>query len=574
MPTTSIDSRLMSFGELLIGSNHYAVPNFQRDYSWTETEVEELWTDITSTIDEDRNEHFFGAIVVNNSNKPRLWLIDGQQRITTTSLLMCVIRDIAKEKEDVELSLLISQNYLGFLDVRTRRTEPKLILNDTNNQFYQENFIEPKSISFLKNKSKKIPQGQSKSSNKLMLNAYLLLYEKVQERALESENLIVSLIQIEECVREKLNSIVISVADESNSYLIFETLNNRGLELSVADLLKNHLFSKSSDRLSDVQTKWVEINREIDKFDLTKFIRHYWISNYGEVSEKDLFRKISTQLKNSSEVFDFVNSLHESSEIYSAFQNSQSSIWDSYNPEVKKDVKRLRVFDVSECFPALLAAKETLPGSLFVKFLRAIVIFSFRYSVICNLNPSKLEPLYSDLSTHLRKRKPKNIKEMKDVFEKLAKLCPDDDFFFESFQKKSLGRNYAGLARYVLQEINSHYAGHKELVANPDTTEVNLEHILPQKPNATWLAKFSKKEDPNQYIYRLGNLTLLDSKINRSVGNSSFQDKCSKAFSRSQLEITKEISICSVWSPKQIEERQTRMAEAACQIWQLDYYKK
>jgi Protein of unknown function (DUF1524) len=129
------------------------------------------------------------------------------------------------------------------------------------------------------------------------------------------------------------------------------------------------------------------------------------------------------------------------------------------------------------------------------------------------------------------------------------------------------------LARYILQEINSHYTGHKELVANPNSNEVNLEHILPQKPNETWLVKFSKA-DPGQYVYRLGNLTLLDSKINRRVGNSSFQDKCSKAFSSSKLEITREISECSIWGPKQIEERQTKMAKAASQIWCLDYYKK
>jgi hypothetical protein len=553
----------MSFGELLTSSNYYAVPNFQRDYSWTEMEVEEFWTDITNTIDEKRNEHFFGVIVVNNSEKPKLWLIDGQQRITTTSLLMCVLRDIAKEKGDAQLALAISQQYLGSLDLRTRRTEPKLILNDTNNEFYQENFVESKDIEFLR-KIKK----QNGKSNKLMLEAYLSLHKNVQERASKSENFIETLIQIEECIRDKLNSIVVSVADESNSYLIFETLNNRGLELSVADLLKNHLFSKAGDKLTDVQKKWIDINREIDKFDVTKFIHHYWISNYGGVSEKDLFRKISTKLKDPLDVYNFVNALLESAETYAGFKNSQSPVWDACHQEVKLDIARLKLFEVTECYPALLAAKEVLPGSLFFKFLRMIVIFSFRYSVICSLNPNKLEPLYSEIATYIRKRKPKNVQE---IFEKLAKLYPDDKLFHESFQKKSFNKNSTGLARYILQEINSHYAGHKELIANPNATEVNLEHILPQKPNDVWLAKFSKTTDPSQYIYRLGNLTLLDSKMNRSVGNSSFQEKCNKAFSRSQLEITKEISIYTNWSPKQIEERQTKMADAACQIWRLDY---
>jgi hypothetical protein len=568
MPTTNIDSRLMSFGELLTGNNSYIVPDFQRDYSWTETEVDELWTDITNTLDENRNEHFFGAIVVNNSDKPKLRLIDGQQRITTTSLLMCVLRNMANEKDDTQLSSIISQKYLGSLDTRTRRTEPKLRLNDTNNQFYQENFVEPKDIIYLR-KIKKFSQGQHKS-NKLMIESYILLYDKIEERASKSLDFIESLIQIEECIRDKFNSIVISVADESNSYLIFETLNNRGLELSVADLLKNHLFSKSSEKLPEIQRKWIEINQEIDKFDLTKFIRHYWISNYGDVSEKDLFRKISTQLKSSLEVFDFVNSLRNSSEIYGAFKNPQSSIWDSYPQDVKSDIARLRVFDANECYPALLAAKEVLNPGSFLKLLKMIVIFSFRYTVICNLNPNKLETMYGEISTHIRKRKPKSTKEIAGI---IAKLDPEDDIFSEAFQKKILNKNQTELARYILQEINSNYVGNKELVANPNSSEVNLEHVLPQKPSEAWLAKFSKT-DPGHYVYRLGNLALLESKVNRTIGNSSFQEKCSKAFSSSRLEITREISENTVWGPKQIEERQEKMAKAASKIWNLALYKK
>lgn len=112
--------------------------------------------------------------------------------------------------------------------------------------------------------------------------------------------------------------------------------------------------------------------------------------------------------------------------------------------------------------------------------------------------------------------------------------------------------------------------GSKELVANPNGTELNLEHILPQKPSESWLVEFSKT-DYSQYIDRLGNMTLLDSKVNRKVGNNSFQEKCTAAFIHSKLEITKEILNSSIWGVKQIEERQKKMAKAACQIWHLNY---
>jgi uncharacterized protein with ParB-like and HNH nuclease domain len=567
MPASSIDSRLISFGEVFTGNNYYSVPSFQRDYSWTEDEVAQLWSDITDTLDEGRSEYFMGAIVVNNSKKPELVLIDGQQRLTTISILMCVLRDIAKEKGDNQLAQQISQSYLGLLNLRTRKTEPKLVLNDRNNQFYQENIVESKEIADLNYLVKK---RNLDKSNKLIIDAYVSLYYLVQEHILKKEEFIEALIQLEECIRDKLVSIVISVADEANSYLIFETLNDRGLELSVADLLKNYLFSRASNRIQEVQRIWTEIDLLVGKFDLTKFIRYYWLSKYGVVREKELYRTIARELQKQSEVFDFLKSLREAAEIYSAFEKPDSSIWDSYDLALKNDIARLSLFKVSQCYSVLLAAKECLPDSLFPKVLRMIVIISFRYNIICGFSAVRLESAYSEAAKYIRSQAPKSIK---PIFEQLdkAKVYPSDTDFINYFEVKSVsGSNAAKLARYILSEINSYYMGSKELVANPNGTELNLEHILPQTPSESWLVEFPKT-DKTQYVYRLGNMTLLDSSVNRKVGNNSFQEKCSTAFSHSKLEITKEILNYSVWGSKQIEERQKKMAKAACQIWRLNY---
>jgi hypothetical protein len=196
-----------------------------------------------------------------------------------------------------------------------------------------------------------------------------------------------------------------------------------------------------------------------------------------------------------------------------------------------------------------------------------LVIFSLRYNIICGLNPNKLESAYSKTAKYLRERKPNSIK---NIFEQLKEFYPNDAEFAKYFAEKTLTVSNTKLARYILSEINSYYMGSKELVANPNGTELNLEHILPQTPSKSWLEEFSKL-DHSQYIYRLGNMTLLNSSVNRKVGNTSFQEKCSVAFAHSKLEITKEILKYSVWGPSQIEERQKNMANAACQIWRLDY---
>ncbi|WP_211173260.1 DUF262 domain-containing protein, partial [Brasilonema bromeliae] len=404
-------------------------------------------------------------------------------------------------------------------------------------------------------------------SNKLLIDAYLLLFKQISKRITEQGDFAEFIIEIEECIRDRLLSILIAVADEANSYLIFETLNDRGLDLSVADLLKNYLFSRATDKLKDVQKKWEEINLLADRFELTKFIRHYWLSKYELVTEKNLYRKIAEKVRNSLQVFDFVSQLREAAEVYGAFENSQSHVWDSYDSGLKQDIERLSLFKVSQCYSVLIAAKESLPDELFPKVLRMIVILSFRYNVICSLNPNKLEAAYSKTSKYIQEQKPKSVKA---IFEELKEFYPSDIHFKRAFAEKIIAASNAKLARYILSEINQHYMDSKELIANPNATELNLEHILPQTPSEKWLVEFPKT-DYNQYIYRLGNMTLLDSSINRKVGNTSFQDKCATAFSTSQLEITKEIINYRVWSPKQVEERQSKMAEAACQIWRLGY---
>ncbi len=570
MPASTIDSRLMSFGELLGGNNSYSVPLFQRDYSWTDEQVDQLCQDITETLDENRSEHFIGSIVVNSSEKPKLMLIDGQQRVATISILMCVLRDIAKEKGDSQLADTISQKYLGSLNLRTRKIESKLVLSEKNNQFFQDNIVESKDLAFLNQLSRGLSKKKDtdNKSNKLIVDAYLSLHKWVQARIENVEQFEEVILELEECVKNKLISILISVADEANSYLIFETLNDRGLDLSVADLLKNYLFSRAADKLKEVQRKWDEINRLANKFELKTFIRHYWMSKYEVVPEKELYRKISEKFKSSSEVFGFVKELSEAAELYNALEDSRSPVWDDYSQDVRADIERLDLFQVSQCYSVLMAAKENLPNELFPKILRMMVIVSFRYNIICELNPIKPLTIYSKVAKYIRSEKPKFAKA---IFDLLPEIYPNDREFEDDFAAKTIPTRNAKLARYILSEIESYYRGsNKELIANPNATQVNLEHIMPQKPKDEWLVEFPKKEY-DQYVDRLGNMTLLSSPINRKVGNASFKQKCTAAFAQSELKITQEILEYPVWSPKQIEERQRKMAKVACRIWRLDY---
>jgi uncharacterized protein with ParB-like and HNH nuclease domain len=549
---TNIDSRTTSLGKLLANDyTRFAVPAYQRDYSWKKEQVQQLWKDITDNKSE---EYFMGAIVINNSAKPEE-LIDGQQRLATISLLMCVIRDIAKKYGDVVLSEAISNRYLGSLELRTREREPKLTLNEADNKFFQENFIDFKELSTLKEvakSKKKLPE-----SNQLLLDAYLFLYSEVDQAYTNSSEI---LIEIEECIQKRCIVILISTPDEANAFLIFEVLNDRGLDLSVADLLKNHIFSKSSENLNnlkDTQKRWENISKFIDKSDLKKFIRHYWLSKYEKViREKQLYEALKEELRAYTDVKTFVKDLELCSETYEELQEPDSILWNGYSRSIKSDLHSLKLFKVNLCHSVLLAAKTCLNDETFVQVVHMMAIISFRYNVICNFSPTKLEEVYNKLSLYIRNNKRLTAKQ---IFDKLIQDYPS---------VKSTTN--IQLARDILVEINNYYHKNRELTTNRNGDDVNLEHILPRNPSKDWDITFKKKEI-DSYICRLGNMTLLQSIPNKKIGNASFQNKCEQAYSKSELIITQELLSYPEWSPKQIETRQKRMAETACKIWRLDY---
>lgn len=561
---TSFESRLISIGELLSGDKAYTVPEFQRDYSWTETEVEELWTDLMASIQEDRPQHFLGSIVVHRPPEGPLVVIDGQQRLATVSLLMCVIRDICLEGGDERRASIANDYVVGSRDFATLKSSPRLTLNDTNNPTYQDYLVEHHSLDSLRDHARK---RTTRVSNRLVVRAYLQLNATVHREMTQATDSTDFLIQIMQCVSERFVAIVITVPNLEDAYLIFETLNDRGLELTVADLLKNHLFSRASNRLLEVKRAWEEMNSFLGTAELPRFIRHYWVSSHGLVREKELYRLIAKSVRSSGESISLATHLRGSARVYGALENPNDVLWAELGPDFEEDLRSLNTLNVTQCYPVLLAAKETLNQQMFKILIRMLLVISLRYSVICGMGTGTLEQTYSDLCQYLRAQKPKSPKQL---FERVAQVYPSDEDFSRSFEEKVL-RN-GRIARYILLELNNEMMSTPELRTNPNAAKVNLEHILPQNPSIAWAAAvFDDPDELSEYVHRLGNMTLLQAADNREIGNAAFVEKRDVVYAKSMLQITQQLSSYTEWSRDAIEERQRKMARLACKVWRLDY---
>jgi len=202
---------------------------------------------------------------------------------------------------------------------------------------------------------------------------------------------------------------------------------------------------------------------------------------------------------------------------------------------------------------------------MFKLLLRDIISFTFRWSTICGYNPNIMERLYSELAIKLRK----NEIDIKEIRKKFRDNIPRDEEFIDKFKEKNIKNNK--LAKYILLKINNYLMkkrGQKELTV--DIKRVNLEHIIPRKPNREWLEFFKKKgiENWEELIYKIGNLTILLKEYNKRASNAFFTQK-KEMYKESKLPLNEKLKDYNEFGPQQIEERAEEMANIAKDIWKV-----
>ena len=251
---------------------------------------------------------------------------------------------------------------------------------------------------------------------------------------------------------------------------------------------------------------------------------------------------------------------------------NEYALWpdeDAYDASFEASINELRLFRVTQCNPILLNVTQAFrrPKDIAKSFL-IVANFSFRYFIIGNQSPGNLERVSNTIAVKIRKGK---VTKPKELAEELQAISPDATFRAD-FSLVEFSKARARIARYTLAKLNNHLsknANGAEQVTNPDAKQVNLEHVLPQNPTQIWRAGFEKQVAPEDYIYKLGNLTLLTNKVNRDVADKSFADKKKEAFSKSALVLNQTVRRFSKWSNVEIEKRQQELAKVALELWNL-----
>lgn len=371
-------------------------------------------------------------------------------------------------------------------------------------------------------------------------------------------------------IQKKAGIVVVTVADEIGAYRIFETLNDRGLKASQADILKNYFYSRASTRLSEAISAWnavagaVEVLGGDENERLVTYIRHLWITTDGPTKERELAASIRAKVTSFNRSLTFLNDASARVQDYVALSNPQHQKWAGYKTSVKQNVEVLSAqLQVEQIKPLLFAVATKFSPEEAEKAFRLFVSWSVRFLIVGGRG-GLLDTQYSQRAQDVGTGK---ITKARDLRDAMSRHVPTDTEFAQVFATARVSRTH--LARYYLRAIERFRENdpQPEYVPNDDTSDINLEHILPLNPSAAWNVDPESARAAQKLI---GNMVLLKADQNRDLGNATFAEKRA-ILGGSGYATTNEVAAFQTWTVAEIRERQAKLANDAVQTWPVSF---
>ncbi len=291
----------MGIGRLLKEGGRFFIPHHQRDYSWTEDELDQFFKDIADAQTSDQSEYFIGLMVFMPEGEREFTILDGQQRLATTIIILAAIRSWLRARDFIADAEQIQDDYIALGEIGRQDLEPSLVLNESNNDVFMRHVIRESAIEDIEQELASLSRYDP---NRRLLEAALFCRTRVKEIGLEAEDTSQGaehLFRLVRYIRDNVKVVRLNVPNEANAYTVFETLNDRGLDLSVLDLVKNHLFGRAGSQMAlrDMQRRWTQMASSLTNVRADDFIKAWWTSRHGRVQNPQLFARFKERVSSS-----------------------------------------------------------------------------------------------------------------------------------------------------------------------------------------------------------------------------------------------------------------------------------
>lgn len=542
----------------LLGENKstFNIPVYQRNYEWNKEQVEQFFRDVETIIKEDyKNGHFLGTIVFVSNEKQGLMMeriiIDGQQRITTTILLLKAIHDLLDEN-DAKQKRLREEIYETYIINKYVDQKYKLKLKPVEED--------------MKAYTDLIESGSSNDDSKVYNNyKYFIDLIKRSKYTVKEIYDALSLVQI----------VYISLDKNSkaeNPQLIFESLNSTGLSLTEADLIRNFiLMGLDYEEQTELYRRyWTRIEKLLPNARISEFVRDFLTMKTGYTPNKNkvyaTFKKY--YIKNSLDSETILIDLLRYAKYYHWFININSGIKD-----IDEWLWKLQHMKSTVVYPYLLEVfddcfeKKIISLAELLKTMSIINSYLFRRT-ICNIPTNALNKVFASMTKNvidLRKKGKTHIEAVTDYL--MSKdgrsIFPRNTQFKKNFIELDIYNRGKQLALFTLYNIESYK--HKEIV---EYDHLSIEHIMPQTLTPKWNIDLGRNADEIHKLYKdtIGNLTI--TKYNSEISNKSFEDK-KEYYKSSNIQLTRNIARYETWNKDTIIERAENLFKIANEIWEL-----
>jgi len=559
----------------ILSLGYFKIPRFQRPYSWTGEEVTSFWEDIVRQNHED---YFIGSMVVYQINKPYFGIVDGQQRLTTITLILAALRNFFLDLDDTNLAKGV-HNYIEKANIDNIN---EFILNPESSFPYLQGHIQ----SF---EGEKIdcPVGSEESNLKTAFETITFkiheilkpLIGDVENRKLLSSDKKDKVISVLKNIRNNalsLKMVFIQVDNEDDAYLIFETLNTRGKDLTSADLVKNLLLKKikqANATLDRPKVIWDNILQKLDDAGLQNgmgsFLYHFWLSKFNHVTEKNLFIEVKKKVDSVSAANQLLNDLQNNAAYYTKIIKPGLADWKKEEDRLSSSLKALQLFNVKQQAPMVLALIRAYKNSLISLKMASDAIekienFHFIFNAISSnrssgsiaTNYSKYAVEFTSSSDHAQ------IQSTLTSFSRwLQSKVPEYKEFeagFESLVFTSSKTRNKKIIQYILSKMQGAHSN--GLVINYQS--MTIEHIFPQ----------SKVDNHvnEKIVGKIGNLILLDPETNNvQLANKKFDEKI--AYLKGiNYPLDSFLSSSVDWGEQEIVERTAKLSkEAYDKVWKV-----
>lgn len=589
-----IDPQEKKLYELLSGNQQYEIPMYQRNYDWKAENVTDFLEDLKIAM-ENSDDHFFGSIVIISPEhgSDNFQVIDGQQRLTTFFLLIAIIRDLIDEFSDakyvrngkavnldgITTSLLFSDDTYDFRFAANSR------IRDVFNRYV---LLDPSSEGrkLLNRTGAGMPPSDKSDTDVLRRNYCLIqdwLREWLKPWAGDDEALKGKIFHLLATIKTSAKVLRLEVGNEDDAFLLFETMNHRGLALAPSDLLKSFTLRKvnegdSNFNIEDALDRWDEAVDALEKehkYPFTKFLRHYLLSVQDK--EKVQVSKIFAMFKTIIKGYGHGGALRNLHELAESARDYARILGEGATDDEKLNIVLSRLNLLSETHRVLMlkAMRLRFSHEQLRKLALAIEVLAFRW-VITGGNAQQIESFYQKVAGQLHSDNPA---ELAEVIKEIVLKAPTDEAVHGAIVQNPAS-SIPGHQFYVLQRINFGLTKN-DLVW--DKKKIHVEHLAPQRASdPQWFEHVAPNSsaDPNAKLYgdfvsKWGNLTLLENSINISIGNSIWAVKVhgrdeSVGLKMSQISMTNNLVSLPAWTKESIDARTLWVADSMVKLTSKD----